>query len=225
MTSRIKPLSRWTFVLGIGVITTSTTFGTSFAQDFRVAYQSRDAGESADDDPEDTGDRGAADAVDDAAQRAAETLTPAERAAALERRAGERVGGRPSGRANVLGMSLQEGGRGRVQVVDVAAASPAFDAGVRKGDVIVSFAGFHGENYRDWIEGMGKLVTDTPDGETIDVELLRGGKRVAARIRAPKLMRMIHACRDCSAHCHNREYKHCKVKVDPRGYPSRINRS
>ena len=225
MSSRTKLLSTWTILFGIGVIAASAITGSSFGQDFRVAYQSRDAGESADDDPEDTGDRGAADAVDDAAQRAAETLTPAERAAALEHRAGERVGGRPSGRANVLGMSLQEGGRGRVQVVDVAAASPAFDAGVRKGDVIVSFAGFHGENYRDWIEGMGKLVTDTPDGETIDVELLRGDKRIAARIRAPKLMRMIHACRDCSARCHSREYKHCKVKLDRQEYPSRINQS
>jgi hypothetical protein len=33
---------------------------------------------------------------------------------------------------------------------------------------------------------MGRLVTDTPDGETIAIELLRGGKRVAARIRAPE---------------------------------------
>jgi hypothetical protein len=83
-------------------------------------------------------------------------------------------------------MALQESGRGRVQVVDVAAASPAFDAGVMKGDVIVSFASFQGESYRDWIEGMGRLVTDTPDGETIEVDLLRGGKRVAVTIRAPE---------------------------------------
>jgi hypothetical protein len=156
------------------------------AQEVTVAYVSRQAGESADDDPEDTGDRNAVDATDDAAQRAAETLTPAERAAALKRRAGEQVAGQPRGRANVLGMSLQEAGRGRVQVVDVAAASPAFDAGVRKGDEIVSFDGFRGESYRDWIDGMGRLVTDTPDGETIAIELLRGGKRVAARIRAPE---------------------------------------
>ena len=156
------------------------------AQDFSVAYQSRQAGESADDDPEDTGDRGAKTPWRMPPKPEAETLTPAEQAAALKRRAGERVGGRPSGRANVLGMSLQEGERGRVQIVDVAAASPAFDAGVQKGDVIVSFAGFQGESYRDWIDGMRRLVTDTPDGETIAVDLLRGGKRVAATIRAPE---------------------------------------
>jgi hypothetical protein len=83
-------------------------------------------------------------------------------------------------------MSLQEGKGGMVHIVDVSAASPAFDAGVRKGDVIISFAGFQGESYRDWIEGMDRLVTDTPDGETIDVELMRGRKRVAAIIRAPE---------------------------------------
>jgi hypothetical protein len=184
MASRIQSLSIGTLV--ICVLSTWMICLPLFAQDFAVAFVSPQAGESADDDPEDTGDRNAVDAVDDAAQRAAETLNPRERAEALKRRAGEQVAGQPRGRANVLGMSLQEAGRGRVQVIDVAAASPAFDAGVRKGDEIVSFDGFRGESYRDWIDGMGRLVTDTPDGETIAIELLRGGKRVAARIRAPE---------------------------------------
>lgn len=174
----------------MGVLTTWMICLPSAAQNVQdsiVAYQTRgNAGESADDDPQDTGERGAVDAVDDANRAAAETLTPAEQAAALERRAGERVGGRPRGKANVLGMSLQEGEGGRVQIVDVAAASPAFDAGVRKGDVIVSFAGFQGESYRDWIEGMDRLVTDTPDGATINIDLARGSKRIAAIIRAPE---------------------------------------
>jgi hypothetical protein len=188
MTSRIQKLASRITAFAICALATWMFCLSATAQqiqDFSVAYQ-RDAGESADDDPEDTGDRDAVDAVDDAEQRAAETLTAAEQKAALERRAGERVAGRPLGRANVLGMSLQEGEGGRAHVVDVAAASPAFDAGVRKGDVITSFAGFQGESYRDWIEGMDRLVTDTPDGETIDVELMRGTQRVAAIVRAPE---------------------------------------
>jgi hypothetical protein len=73
-----------------------------------------------------------------------------------------------------------------VSIVDVAAASPAFDAGVRDGDQIVSFDGFQGESYRDWLDGMQRLVRDTPDGAKIYVELLRGGRRVAAQVRVPE---------------------------------------
>jgi hypothetical protein len=115
-----------------------------------------------------------------------ETLTPAERAAALERRAGERGPSGPRGRALILGMHIQEGPKNRVKVIEVSAASPAFDAGVKAGDEIVSVDGFHAKTYREWIDGIRRMVTDTPDGELMAFELLRGGKRVAANIRAPE---------------------------------------
>jgi hypothetical protein len=117
---------------------------------------------------------------------ARETLTAAEQAAALKRRAGEQVAGDPRGAAIVLGMHLQEGDRELAKVVEVAPASPAFDAGVREGDVIVAFDGFRGKSYRDWVDGIRKLVTDTPDGATMSVDVMRGGKRVNVSIRAPE---------------------------------------
>jgi hypothetical protein len=132
-------------------------------------------------------DAQAVDETNDSSQPVdAESLTPAERAAALERRAGERGPAGPRGRAVVLGMHIQEGANQRVKVVEVSAASPAFDAGVRAGDEIVSVDGFHAKTYREWIDGIRRMVTDTPDGEMIVVELLRNRKRVTVQIRAPE---------------------------------------
>ena len=115
-----------------------------------------------------------------------ETLTAEERAAALQRRAGEQVNEDPRGRAVVLGMHVQETDRGHPLVVEVGPASPAFDAGIRAGDEIILFEGFRGRSYREWIDGMRKLVTDTPDGAIMRVDVLRDGKRVGVRIRAPE---------------------------------------
>jgi hypothetical protein len=102
-----------------------------------------------------------------------EVLSDAEQAAALRKR----------GRANVLGMDLDEGPNHRATVVEVTAASPAFDAGIREGDVIVSFDGFAAKTYREWIDGIRRMVADAPDGATVAVEVVRNGKRVAANIR------------------------------------------
>ncbi len=83
-------------------------------------------------------------------------------------------------------MHVQEGDAGRVKVVDVAAASPAFDGGIREGDEIISFDGLKGKSYREWIDGIRKLVTDTPDGAPVTVELLRDGKRITAELQVPE---------------------------------------
>jgi hypothetical protein len=115
-----------------------------------------------------------------------ETQAPAKNPEALKRRAGERVGQGPRGRALVLGMHLQELGTGRVNVVEVAAASPAFDAGVKAGDEIVSFAGFRGDTYRKWIEGISRLATDAEDNSRLPVALVRRGELVDAQIRIPE---------------------------------------
>src|SRR4051812_28477462 len=57
----------------------------------------------------------------------------------LKRRPGEQVGDTTRGRTLILGMQVKESEHGGVQVADVGAATPAFEAGIRKGDEIISF--------------------------------------------------------------------------------------
>jgi PDZ domain len=151
------------------------------AQNVRVA-QREDAGESASDDPADTGEL----TVYPDDQEEGEVLSPEEQAAALDQRGGEQVVDDPNNLAMILGMHVQEADSGRVKVVDVAAGSPAFESGVREGDEIVSFDGFTAESYREWIDGIRTLVTDTPDGSAVSVELLRGERRITAEIQTPE---------------------------------------
>lgn len=114
----------------------------------------------------------------------ARPVSPA-RKEALKRRAGEKVGGEPRGRAVVLGMHIQEADNERAKVVEVAPASAAFDAGIRKGDEIVSFDGFKATKYREWIDGMQRLATDAPDGDALPIVIVRGDKRLNLRVRMP----------------------------------------
>jgi len=100
----------------------------------------------------------------------------------LNLRAGERIGGSPRGKAQVLGMSLQEGTHQRVKVVEVAMNSPAFDAGIMKGDEILVFQGFRGDSYRSWIDGIRRLTGDTGAGLKIPVVVARDGKQATALI-------------------------------------------
>lgn len=104
----------------------------------------------------------------------------------LGRRAGEQVGNDPRGKSLVLGMNLQEVDNGRVRVVEVGASSPAFDAGIQKGDELVSFQNFHADSYRKWIDGIRRLATDAPDGAMLPVVVLREGKRLAVQVRIPE---------------------------------------
>jgi len=111
------------------------------------------------------------------------TAADAER---LKRRAGERVGQDPRGRSQVLGMFVQESKSGGVKVVDVGAASPAFDAGIRVGDEIVVFDGFKGENYRKWIDGIRRLATAAADNSMLPVVVSREGADIATEIKVPE---------------------------------------
>jgi membrane-associated protease RseP (regulator of RpoE activity) len=104
----------------------------------------------------------------------------------LKLRAGERVGDGARGSAKVLGMSLQEGTHERVKVVDVTMNSPAFDAGVMKGDEILAFQGFRGESYAKWIDGIRRLSADTGAGLKIPVVVARDGKQLTVRIEIPE---------------------------------------
>jgi PDZ domain len=122
-------------------------------------------------------ENGAKEIKDAAKQEAAEK--------SLKRRAGERGGEGPRGSAQVLGMSLQEGTGRRVKVVDVSMNSPAFDAGVMKGDEILAYQGFRGESYRKWIDGIHRLTTDTGAGLKIPVVVARNGKQITVAIEVP----------------------------------------
>src|SRR2546423_65458 len=114
---------------------------------------------------------------DDATEKAA--------AAALKQRAGEKNGGLARGRALLLGMSLQESPTGHVKVVEVAAASPAYDAGVHEGDEILSYQGFSADSYRKWIDGMHRLTDEQPADSRIAMVVQRDGKRMSLALRVP----------------------------------------
>jgi hypothetical protein len=120
----------------------------------------------------------------DGDQQRAEIPSPARREA-LKRRAGEKTLRGAQGRAIVLGMHLQETDNQRATVTDVAPSSAAFDAGIRKGDEIVTFDGFRADSYRDWIDGMRRLTRDVPDGKSLPIVINRDGKRLDLRVRVP----------------------------------------
>lgn len=104
----------------------------------------------------------------------------------LKRRAGEKSGDEARGRSQILGMYVQEGDNGHVKVIEVGAATPAFAAGIKRGDVIVSFADFKGTTYRKWIDGIRRVATEAKGGDMIPVVVLRNGEQVATEIRAPE---------------------------------------
>ncbi len=104
----------------------------------------------------------------------------------LKRRAGEQIGDNPQGRSLVLGMKVQEVDNGSVKVVGVGTATPAYEAGIQKGDRLVSFDNFSADNYRKWIDGMRRLATKAPPGAKLPVVLLRNGERVITRVRVPE---------------------------------------
>lgn len=101
----------------------------------------------------------------------------------LNKRAGEQVAGNPRGKSVVFGMHVQEGDSGRVKVVAVGAATPAYDAGIREGDELLSFKDFKANSYRKWIDGMSKVASSAPDGSMLPIVVLRQGKQVATEIR------------------------------------------
>jgi hypothetical protein len=108
-----------------------------------------------------------------------------ENAHILKRRAGEQSIKDPEARASVLGMYLQEDPNSALRVVEVGTATPAFDAGVRTGDQILSYQGFSADNYRKWIDGIRKLTTEAPAQSRIPVIVLRDGNRMSLQIRVP----------------------------------------
>jgi hypothetical protein len=113
------------------------------------------------------------------------TTAPAD-AETLKQRAGEQAGDMTRGRTLILGMKVKEGEHGGVQVADVGAATPAFEAGIRKGDEIISFQNFKADSYRKWIDGMRRLATGVPDGSMLTVVVMRDGSPVTTKVRVPE---------------------------------------
>ncbi len=73
--------------------------------------------------------------------------------------------------------SAMESSAGGVKLADVRGGSPADKAGIKGGDVLVEMAGTRIENLYD----MTYALQDHKPGETVDVVVLRGGKRVTLR--------------------------------------------
>ncbi|HEX5472105.1 MAG TPA: PDZ domain-containing protein, partial [Lacipirellulaceae bacterium] len=120
-----------------------------------------------------------------AEERSSPANQRASNAEALKLRPGEQTGEGTRGRALVLGMALQEAKNGHPRIVDVTTASPAWDAGIKKGDEIVSFQGLQADTYRKWIDGMQRLATGLPVGAPILVIVSRDGKQIPYRVLSP----------------------------------------
>ena len=84
---------------------------------------------------------------------------------------------------NILGMKLYEERPGVIRVTDVAAASPAWDAGVRPGDQLTSVDGVKLGRLAPWVEDMAKLLGDREDGHAVAAEVVRDGAPLDLRIR------------------------------------------
>jgi len=84
-----------------------------------------------------------------------------------------------------IGVDLQEtetlAGAGRIQGVlvgGVAERSPASDAGLIAGDIIISYDGIPvSARFEEELSGINKLIADTPIGKTVEIEVLRDGTR------------------------------------------------
>jgi serine protease Do len=112
-------------------------------------------------------------------------------------------------RARELGMKEAYG----VEIMSVAADSPAQQAGIRKGDVIVSYGGQRVEGQ----EQLVRLVRETPIGRKVDLAVFRGGSEVkldveiGERKTSPKLM---FNCGDEPCEIHIPEIKMRPFEID-----------
>src|SRR5262245_36016233 len=86
-------------------------------------------------------------------------------------------------RPSILGMTVVEGDDGKPRVIDVAASSPAWDAGIRKHDIVLSLHGVQAKSFQEWAEGVRKVVADAKAGQTIPVEVLRDSTPLDLQVR------------------------------------------
>ncbi len=178
-------MSRTLFALAIFAVIALVNFdATTLAQDAQAEATARAARHQA---------------ASDSTRSALDIATPTEGAAPkrddsalgpqteqLKRRAGEQGGPDAQARTLILGMKVQEMDHGGVKVIDVGAATPAYEGGIRKGDQIVSFQNFKANDYRKWIDGMRRVATGAKDGDMLTVVVMRDGNPVTTKIRVPE---------------------------------------
>ena len=68
-------------------------------------------------------------------------------------------------------------------ISDVTAAGPAAKAGLRNGDLVVSFDGKQVPDNR----ALPRIVANTPIGKTVNVDVLRGGRKASYRLQVARL--------------------------------------
>jgi serine protease Do len=68
-------------------------------------------------------------------------------------------------------------------VGDVVSGSPADTAGLKRGDVIISFNGKEIKNMSD----LPKIVAETPIGQTVDLKIMRKGKEIDLKITVAEM--------------------------------------
>ena len=81
--------------------------------------------------------------------------------------------------AESLGLKVNQG----ALVADVDIPSPASRAGIKAGDVIVSFGGIEIKEMRE----LPKVVAQTKIGSTVNVSIIRNGKNINKRVRVDRL--------------------------------------
>lgn len=90
-------------------------------------------------------------------------------------------------RFGLLGMVVMPNTQGQPMVDSVQATSTAWDAGIRKGDVILSLDSVPGQPYEEWQEAARAIVLEKGLGETIALEIKRDSEKMALRVSAHRL--------------------------------------
>lgn len=128
--------------------------------------------------------------LDELAPADANEITPAtdEKSAEADE-AQEREGDREPAedRFGLLGMVVMPNTQGQPVVDSVQATSTAWDAGIRKGDVILSLDSVPGQPYQEWQEAARAIVLEKGLGETIALEVKRDSEKMALRVSAHRL--------------------------------------
>jgi hypothetical protein len=85
----------------------------------------------------------------------------------------------------ILGMTLFQDARGRAMVTDVSVNSPAWDAGIRKGDQLLELAEIKPTDFRKWSEDIRRVLGDTEDGKSVAATVARRGEPLSLRVKLP----------------------------------------
>jgi PDZ domain len=87
--------------------------------------------------------------------------------------------------ARMLGMDLRQRQVGDIRVKDVAATSPAWDAGIRPGDRVLSIDGLKPNELSPWVQDLAQVLRETSDGQAVAVNIDRDGEQLELRVRLP----------------------------------------